>query len=221
MSRLSLLPIAAVTALLVPASTVCAAQRTYKVRSATAVLTVDNTWLNALKANGVELSAGQGATLTVRQPKDAAPIVKVTFKLRTTKSNIVSYKTSQGTLLGVYFNGAITLRSTDQPGSVTFRRMQLSVSEPALNTSYNRLDGEIVRSQPRGVESFLKLGRVHVPAPSDGKVEIRVRDARFDGGTGLLNGTDPESPAGSANWFPAAARGVMGDLAVTLTVKRM
>lgn len=217
-----LLVVAAVFLQPVPAD---AAQRSYAIRSATTTITFDNGWLGALQSAGVEISAGAGAHLTVIKPKDAAPIVRARFSLRTPKrtesSNLLVYGTSQGTLLTVNHAGSLTLRSTETPGAVTFQRPVAVLAAPPISTGANRFDALLARRQPRGTEPFIRVGRIGIPQPHGGRVEIHMNNVVFDSGSGLLNGTDPESPAGSADWFPSAGRGVMGDVVMVLRVKRM
>lgn len=212
--------------LIVSAPAPAAVQRSYKIRSATTTITLDTAWLGVLQSAGVQVSADRGAHLSVTKPsKDAAPIVRITLKMRTPKrtesSNLLTYGTSQGTLFTLNHGGAITLRSTDSPGAITFLRPVFQLADPEISRAANRMDAELARTTLRGNEPIIRTGRVHIPKPSGGRVTIRMSNVRFDCGSGLLNGTDPESPAGSADWFPRAARGVMADIVTVLHVKRM
>lgn len=216
----------AVAGLIASAPASAASQRNYKIRGGTTTITLHNAWMGILQSAGVEVSAGQGAHFSVTKPgQGAAPIYRITLPMRkparTDSSNLLVYGTSQGTLFTLNHAGAITLRSTDSPGKVTFLRPVFQLADPEISRAANRMDAVLARSTPRGTEPIIRTGRVRIPKPSGGDVTIRMKNVRFDCSSGLLNGTDPESPAGSADWFPSAARGVMADIVTVLRVTRM
>lgn len=217
--------LAALVGFSITASTATAAQREYRITSGTTTITLDNRWLDTLQSSGVRVSAGQGAQLTIRKPKDAARIVRLVFHFRvpprTQSANLLFYGTSQGTLLTVNHGGTVTFTSSDQPGSITFRRPVIQVADPPVSVGSNRLEAEIVRPTVRGNERFVDVPRMRIPRPRDGIVTLRMTNVRFDNHSGLLNGSDPLSPPGSADWFPTAAKGAnMGDVLTVLHVKR-